>query len=268
VFSIGESLRLAEDFGGLNASWDNPSKANISVFIMTKDKNDEYMELGVFYSSAANGTGIVRGMDTIPISGIAYAQDRWNNKSEPKSFTLTPIYEAQFNRENFKSVRLTNDPAVVDGYTVETIFDGNKNGDPCYSSEAGSPMPQWLTFDLGVSGKLSRIRIYQRTGENNAYLFGEGNIREFEIWGCLKEPSRSGDWKEWTLLSKCVSEKPSGLPFPEYSNDDLARAENGEDFIIPIDSPQVRYLRIRVNRTWANGSNFQIGEIEVFGDYR
>jgi hypothetical protein len=269
VISIGETLELVPDFGGIRASWENPTRANISVFIMMKDKNDDLVPLETFYSSQVTGSDVARGMDTIPVDVITYVQDRWGNRSASKSYTITPIYETEFNKDNFRRVRLDNDVAEFPGYTVDRIWDKNKNGDPCYSSPAGTGIwPQWLTFDLGVVGKLSRMRIYQRSGGNYAYAFHEGNLREFEIWGCLETPPASGDWSTWTKLADCVSVKPSGLPNGTNTDEDIKVVTNGEDFLIPLDAPVVRYLRILVKRTWADGTNFQTGEIDVFGDDR
>jgi hypothetical protein len=269
VISIGETLILKEDFGGIHAYWDNPTRANISVAVLTKDKNDDYVPLEIFYSSMANGDAAVRGLDTIPIEVITYVQDRWGNKSETKNYTLTPIFETMFDREKHRRIRLDNDTPEFPGYGVDKIFDGNKNGDPCYSSPEGSgTWPHWLSFDLGIVGKISRVRIYQRTGGDNSWIFYVGNMREFEVWGCIDPPAQSGAWSSWTLLANCVSIKPSGLPQGTNTDEDIARARDGEDFIIPIDAPPVRYLRILCKRTWADGVNFQLGEIEVFGDNR
>jgi hypothetical protein len=269
LWHIGETLRLEEDFGGIHAYWENPSKANISVFVMTKDKNDDNVPLETFYSAAVSGEGSVRGLDTIPVDVTTYVQDRWGNKSEIKSYTLTPIYETQFDRNLFRALQLANDTkglAEID-YIVDKIFDGVKNDDPCFSSNVNDGWPQWISIDLGITGKLSRLRLYQRMAQES-YTFNEGNPSEFEIWGCLDTPAASGDWSSWTKLADCVSVKPSGLPVGNNSDEDVARARDGEDFTIPIDAPPVHYLRILVKRTWANGSNFQISEIELFGDNR
>jgi hypothetical protein len=268
VVSIGETLRLEEDFGGIHAYWDNPTRASISVAVLTKDKNGDYVPLEIFYSSMVKGDAAVRGLDTIPIEVITYVQDRWSNKSEIKNYTLTPIFETLFDREKHRRIRLDNDTPEFPGYGVDKIFDGNKGGDPCYSSPEGSgTWPHWLSFDLGITGKISRVRIYQRMG-GTSYVFYVGNIREFEIWGCLDPPAQSGDWSNWSLLANCVSIKPSGLPQGTNTDEDIARARDGEDFIIPIESSPVRYLRILCKRTWADGTNFQLGEVEVFGDNR
>ena len=52
------------------------------------------------------------------------------------------------------------------------------------------------------------------------------------------------------------------------AEDDDVALTSGENFIMPLDVPAVRWIRIRVLRTWTGGDNFQIGELFVFGDNR
>jgi hypothetical protein len=267
VIAIGESLRLVEDFGGMHAFWDNPLKAKISVPILLKDHNDDYVPLETFYSERAVGEGTVRGMDTIPVDVMVYAQDRWGNKSIAKTYTLTPVYEALFDRLRHSIVSLDNDArAYSAGYALEKMFNGNKNEENCLATAGGSGWPQSITIDIGATGKLSRIRLYQRIGNPPGYLFREGNLHRFEIYGRPDTPPQNGDWNGWILLANCESVKPSGLPLGETNDEDLAIGQNGEDFLIPVEAAPVRYLRIKVTRTWAGGDNFQIGELEIYGD--
>jgi hypothetical protein len=166
-------------------------------------------------------------------------------------------------------VPLTNDAhAYSTNYALEHMFNGSKNEEACAASAGDGNWPQSVTLDLGITGKLSRIRLYQRIGANPpGYLFREGNLHRFELWGRADNPPLNSDWSGWTLLATCESIKPSGLPIGESNDEDLAVGQNGEDFTIPIAAP-MRYLRIKVTRTWAGGDNFQIGEIEVYGDNR
>jgi hypothetical protein len=270
VISVGESLSLTEDFGGLHAYWDNPLKAKISVQVLVKDHNDDYVPLETFYSERVAGEGTVRGMDIIPVDVMAYVQDRWGNKSQAKSYTLTPIYETLFDRLLHSIVALDNDAVAFDGtYALDKMFDGDKNTEKCLATKGDGNWPQSVTIDIGFTGKLSRIRLYQRIASPlPGYLFREGNLHRFELWGRSDRPSQNGNWEEWTLLATCESVKPSGLPLGESNDEDLAVGQNGEDFSIPVRFDAMRYLRIRVIRTWANGDNFQIGELEIYGDNR
>ena len=54
----------------------------------------------------------------------------------------------------------------------------------------------------------------------------------------------------------------------QNSNEDVDRATNGEDFINSPLNAKVRFIRIKVTRTWAGGDNFQISELKIFGDNR
>ncbi|MDX1702615.1 MAG: DUF5000 domain-containing lipoprotein, partial [Melioribacteraceae bacterium] len=121
-----------------------------------------------------------------------------------------------------------------------------------------------VSFDLGVIGKLSRIRIQQRT---DSFIFAEGNIRKFEVYGS-EELILDGSYDNWTLIGDFESIKPSGLPMGQLSNEDLTVANEGEDFIFDLNAPNVRYIRIKVTETWAGGDNFQISELTIFGDNR
>jgi hypothetical protein len=268
VFSIEESLTLVTDFGGIHAYWDNPNQAEISVVILKKDHNDEYVPFETFYSSKAAGDGSVREMDTIQGDFAVYVQDRWEHKSATKYYTLTPLYETRFDPLKFSAVYLPSDiPEYSDDYGIYRIWDGVRGDDPCFSSPAGTGIwPQWITMDLGILAKLSRIRVYQRTWIDS-YIWAEGNLRRFEIWGS-ETLDVSGSWDSWTLLMSCVSIKPSGLPMGQYTDEDLNVAYNGEDFLNSPENPKVRYIRIKVTETWQGGSGFQIGEIDFYGDNR
>ena len=264
VITIGKTLNLIPDFGGVHGYWENPTRAEIATIILQKDQNDEYVPLETFYSSMIDGDGATRGMDTIPSEFGIYVQDRWENQSEVKYFTLTPIYETKFDRLKFKAVELSGDAGSVGGWPKSNMWDG-ATGDNGYSSPGGTgTWPHSVTIDLGLTGQISRLRIFQRLG---SYIFAEGNPRKFEVWGC-QTLDPTGSWDGWTKLMDCTSVKPSGLSMGQNTNEDIDRATNGEDFICSPTNPKVRYIRIKVTQTWAGGDNFQISELEVYGDNR
>ena len=269
VITIFESMDVVPDFGGLMVTWDNPNRSDISVNVEIEDHNNEYVPMETFYSSMQNGKSSIRGMDTIPFNFRTYVRDHWGNRSEMRYDVIVPIYETKFDRAKFAKVTTPGDIHPYNGdYDIHRIWDGNMGGDPCYSSPAGTGIwPQSVSFDLGVVGKISRFRLYQRTSQT-AYIFHEGNMRNFEVWGCETfNPSQEG-WGQWTKLIECESIKPSGFALGLLSLEDEAQARNGEDFISDPNNPPVRYIRILCKRTWADGANFQIGEVEIYGDNR
>jgi hypothetical protein len=267
VHVIGNSLDLASDFGGVHAYWENPGRADISIVILQEDSTSEYVPIETFYSSVASGDGAVRGMDTIPSNFGVFVQDHWGNTSQTKYYGLTPIYETLFDRLKFSDATVPGDGPhyTGGGWSLSNTWNGVKGNDSGYSSNGGQGVwPQSITIDLGVLGQISRIRLYQRMG---SYTFGEGNPKLFEVWGCAVLDA-TGSWDSWTKLMDCESIKPSGLPMGQNSNEDLLVASDGEDFINSPLNPKVRYIRLKILRTWAGGDNFQINEIEVFGDNR
>jgi len=264
---IGNSLDLASDFGGVHAYWENPGRADISITILQEDSASDYVPIETFYSSVASGDGAVRGMDTIQANFGVFVQDHWGNTSERKYYSLTPIYETLFDRLKFSNATVPGDGPhyTGGGWVLTNIWDGVKGNDSGYSSAGGQGVwPQSITIDLGVLGQISRIRLYQRMG---TYTFNEGNPKLFEVWGCAVLDA-TGAWDNWIKLMDCESIKPSGLPQGQNSNEDLLVASEGEDFINSPLNPKVRYIRLKILRTWAGGDNLQINEIEVFGDNR
>jgi hypothetical protein len=78
VITIGKSLSLETNFGGIDLMWENNNRAEVSVVILQEsDSLMEYIPLETFYSSVVDGKGTVRGMDTIPYKFGVYVQDHW-----------------------------------------------------------------------------------------------------------------------------------------------------------------------------------------------
>ncbi|MFA5327673.1 MAG: DUF5000 domain-containing lipoprotein [Prolixibacteraceae bacterium] len=264
VITIGKTLRLVEDFGGVHAYWENPTRAEISVMILKEDNNKEYVPIEVFYSTVAMGEGAARGLDTLKGNFGIVVQDRWENQSEVKYDTLTPLFEQQFDRLKFKEVLLPNDEPSAWGWVLSNVWDGIIGDQGFHTANGSGRWPQAFTIDLGVTGKISRIKEYQRQGE---WIYKHGNIKKFEVWGAATlDPS--GNWDSWTKLIDCESIKPSGLPMGQFSAEDEAWAAAGEEFINSPENPAIRFLRIRVTENWSGGDFFHFSELEIFGDNR
>jgi hypothetical protein len=265
VITIGKTLDLITDFGGVHAYWENKNRADISVTVLQEnDSLMEYVPIETFYTSTAEGDGAVRGLDTVSGKFGVYVQDHWGNRSEVKYRELTPIYETLFDRLKFRDASLPGDAVQFGGWPLSRIWDGIWGADQGLSTEPGTGWPHSVTINLGVLGKISRIRLHQRMGN---FVFAEGNPRIFEVWGC-ETLDPTGNWDSWTKLMACESIKPSGQPIGHNSNKDIAVARDGEDYINSPQNPKVRYIRLRILRTWAGGDNFQICEMQVFGDNR
>jgi hypothetical protein len=261
VLTVRKTLRMASDFGGIHINWENLNRAEISVVLEMKDHNGEYVPYETFYSSVVEGDIASRGMDTVPYDFRVYVQDRWENQSPPLDTTLTPMFEMKFDRTKFRALYLTGDEPAAWGWVLPRLFDGNVNTGFHTETTYGT-WPQWASFDMGVKGKISRIKVWQRP--EDAWLYAHNNLKRFEIWG-TNDVNNYNEWSVWTKLMTCVSIKPSGLPLGQLSNEDREFARAGEEFTCSIDAPACRYMRLVAMESWSGAYAFHIMEIEVYG---
>lgn len=269
---IANSLDLSADFGGITSTWVNATKAEISIVLKQKDSINQIVPFGTSYTKAAKGKFSIFGLKASEKTVYAYVQDRWGNRSEIKNYVLTPLFEAKLDKGKFAAEKLPGDgphheDAHGGAWRIENIWNGT-NGGEGYSSQGGQgSLPQSVSMDLGVVSRLSRVKLYQRLDNGNSMAYAEGNLKRFEIYGAEKlDPS--GNWDSWIKLGTFESIKPSGLPFGQINGDDLKVAIDGEDFSFLPTNPKVRYIRIKVLETWSGGDNFQIMELDIFGDNR
>jgi hypothetical protein len=267
VNAVGRTLELIPDFGGIHLYWKNPERAEISVVIEKEDHNNEFVPLEILYSTLAEGEASARGMDTVPANFKVYALDRWDNKSAVLEGTVTPLFEEQFDRLKFQALFVEGDEPDAHGWPLPLLFDGKIDGNNGFHTGQGTGRwPQWCTFDMGVKGKISRIKVWQRGrgDDGQEWHYRHGNLKHFEIWG-TNDANQLADWNAWTRVMDCMSVKPSGLPMGQLSDEDRGYAAAGEEFLCSPDMPAVRYLRLKALETWGQADYFFIMEIEVYG---
>ncbi|WP_366941013.1 DUF5000 domain-containing lipoprotein [uncultured Chitinophaga sp.] len=135
-----------------------------------------------------------------------------------------------------------------------------------HSADKFDGMPMWFTFDMGVVAQLSRISMWQRPNE---WLYMQNNVRKFEVWGMATTPPADGSWTGWEKLVEHTLVKPSGLPVGQLSQEDRDKGAEGEHMDVPVSMPKVRYIRIKILRTWTDGGYAaNIQEMRFFGNDR
>jgi hypothetical protein len=133
-----------------------------------------------------------------------------------------------------------------------------------FVTTVGYGIPQWFTFDLGVTARLSRIVVYNRSS-GATYIYNAGSVKEWEIFGSMN-PNPNGNFdSSWIPMRKepCRSFKPSGLPVGEYTNEDIQRQIDGEEFEFDANDVPVRYLRWKTNAVWGGTSIGHINLVEI-----
>lgn len=267
VLAVKNSIEVLQDFGGIQVNFDNKHEANVVIYVLTNDSTGALTTVKTFYTSMPEGHFSVRGFSPVERKFAIYLRDEWNNLSDTLYSTVTPLFEEQLDKSKFKVYRLPGDAPAGYGWVMTRLWDGSTDGSNGFhtanmgTDDNPSGFPHHFTFDLGTKAKLSRFKFWQRPG---AFLYAHGNYKEFEIWGS-NSPDQDGSWNGWTKLLECESIKPSGLPIGEVSNEDKAYALRGEEYIFPLSTPAVRYIRVNVLSTWGGDDYSHCMEMTFWG---
>lgn len=266
LYEVFNSLVMSADFGGVLVNFTNPMESDIVLEVLTTDVQGDWITADTYYTSRGSGYFAVRGFDPEERTFGVSIRDRWDNQSDTLITKLVPIFEEKLDRTKFQPVLLPTDAAEGYGWAMPNLWNGvimtHTNVDnPGFHTAPGSGLPQWFTFDLGVTANLSRFKVYQRGG---FYSFSSGNPKRYEIWGS-NNPAQDGSWDSWYKLADCLSEKPSGRPALDNSDEDLALVAAGEEFVFPPGTPPARYIRFKTLDTWGGSDALHIIELEFWG---
>jgi hypothetical protein len=265
VEEVFKSLTVKPDFGGINVGFHNATGSNIVISVLIKDSIGDLVQADAFYTNLVRDSFSTRGFEATPRLFGVFVKDRWNNLSDTLFITETPFFEKQLSKLLFKELNPypgdVNDQIYSAAYPMRNLWD---NANAIFVTKQGLGLPESFTIDLGVTAKLSRMKYLQR--QSTAFYYASGTPEIFEVYGS-NNPAPDGDWASWTLLSTCVSKKPSGLPLNIVTNDDLDAAKAGEDFNFPVSAEAYRYLRFRVLKNYGNASNITFAELTFWGAF-
>ena len=222
-----------------------------------------------------------------------YLRDHWGNLSDTTWAVLHPMEETQLDKRLFKNAALKDDNWVAGSttnqyYPIERLWDGS--GTSAYTdskywffASGESPLPMWLTIDLGVKARISRIATLPRI----AYVIWQGaHPRDFEFWGSLDPTGQPQEGREhefddtWFCLGRFTQFKPSG--YQEDGTVGTITAEDndyfnaGNDFemdpdLEPRANDPIRYLRVVIVDTFGSyelkltSYSLQLGEVTPYG---
>lgn len=251
-----DSLHYHEDFGGITINFVNEPKADISITVLVRDSLGEWTDFDKFYTGQARGRLAVRGLPSEPTTFGIFVTDNWDNNSDTLVQQLTPYFEAPFDKGLYRefSPRLPGDSES--GWRFAGLWDDNSilnlNTGGFTNSEG---FPKWFSFDLGVTGKISRFKIW---GVHDGREFSGGNIKTFEVWGS-NNPAPDGSFDGWTRLGEYEVVKPSGLPVGSLTNEDRELAAAGIEFPVSVNAEPTRYIRFKILSTFASPPGAAIG---------
>jgi hypothetical protein len=270
IHAILESIQGIEDFGGINISYENPTRASVSLNMSIENENGDVVFKESFYTSQSNSSYSFRGYESKLTVFVIYVEDRWGNQTEQRKFEVTPLEDVFLDKQLFSIVPMPGDESFSEyGFSANQIWDGSWSNQWNCGHTNFLSLPHQLSIDLGQNVKLNRFKLYQRGGSE---LYKHGNPREFRLYGRenldnlpIYDPSKPGDG--WILLGDFESFKPSGLPPGSNTEEDYLFQDNGEDFVFSLEARKknIRYIRFVNDRSWNNQMVTVIGELSFWG---
>lgn len=271
---VFETLTLTADFGGVNIKWLNESEANLGVVLLANDSLGNFSQYNSIYSKAKELNHSFRGMKTEENHFGVFVKDRWGNTSDTLYKTLLPLHENLLDRSKFQKVELPGDailyplsePTVRFEFLWDNIFMRTWTEGWTYKTMTTNDtrdFPLHITMDLGVTAKLTRMRLH------HYYKFENRAIKAFEVWGHPGPPPADGSWDGWVKLGEYEQFKPSGITTPGSGASVVTEAdkkfwEEGDN--LNLDSePSVRYIRIKGLKNWSNSKNMSFAEVMFWG---
>lgn len=267
--TAAKEMKTIATFGGIYAQTVNEKRNYLFLDVSTKNEEGEWYVAHTEYTSTANIGFKVRGFIDEPRDFKIIVRDVWGNQSEVYSTTITPLYEEKLDLTKFKALILPGDLKMDSYGSINDLFNGNNRWNemnlahsPDFNQEN---FPIWFTFDMGQLAQLSRYTYWQRLMDNGNHLYDAGSMKEWEVWGRADLPDSSGSWDGWTKLMDCESIKPSGWAAGSNSDEDVEYARKGEDFEFPMDSPAVRYIRIKAHSTYTGSGLIVLQQLWFYG---
>jgi hypothetical protein len=271
VMGVWETMKGVATFGGIEFSYENPSKASVAVGILTTDEEGKFYEHDTYYSSQPAPKFSVRGFEPEEREFRVYVKDNWGNSSDTVSFTVTPVGETELDKSLFREMKLKGDSnSDVWGGQMRFIWDGRAFGDNegdwgLHTGNAATGVPMYVTFDLGVEATLSRFKLWCIMDDK--HMYNDCTPRNYEVWGRLEKVEVNDDgefFPHWFKMGEIENIKPSGLPAGSLTDDDRAAARAGDEYIFEYEAFTARYIRIRTTRNWIGNTNMCFSEVSFW----
>jgi len=304
---VTTNVGILPSFGGIKVRIEgNLDKQNLAVVILRDSvvshatlptKDIKWQEVTTLFTESDSISLARRGIQpTEAIFGV-YLRDRWGNVSDTTKAIATPLEEYQIPKkktEDFPTVlgfshnrestyalddNYEQTPTNAANYEVSSLWDGSGSSTThCFFAADSTPIPMWVTIDLGCTATLSRIATLPRIDYN---IWTNAHPRDFEFWGSMNPTGKPDYHNEhdfddsWFCLGKFTQFKPSGYE-PDgtvgtTTTEDRTYFNNGNDFELnPEEYPHaydnLRYLRVVIAKTFASFEyGYTVGAVQ-FGE--
>lgn len=269
IFDVAEKLVIRPTFGGIELFYDNPIQSDLifELFIDESGTGEKLTPLNKLYTRISGGRWVTRGLEAVETNFVVVINDPFGNKTQKIKATLTPFFEIEIPKTNFKDLRLPTDATALRTQNpITMLWDGKTSPNSnFYATDQGvNPMPKWISLDFGNKFVLSRLKMWQRYGSE----YSEGNLpTDWEIYGS-NNPNPDGSWASWTKIDRFGAPyKPSGLPWPQRTAEDVTYAQKGIDYELSNTPEGYRYYRFKWYDTYDSRAFVIIAEMSFFGQF-
>jgi len=172
------------------------------------------------------------------------------------------------------------------GWVMQNMWDNNTGSPGYHTTQPIQPLvwPAVITFDMGATAKLSRYTIWDRGIDYSGnFLWQAGAPLTWVLWGRSTTPvdetmpdannippvgsTTPNGWINLGFFT--LPGKPSKLPNPSYTSEDLAFWNAGFSYNFDISLPKVRYIRFEcLQNVSLTNTFFNIEELTFWGDAR
>ena len=286
---VRATLAMQNDFGGVNIQAIDSTQSAVGIVTLLPDPlTGKYDVQDQHYTNDVAIQYSLRGYDTLPKKFGFYVTDAYGNVSDTLFKTVNPLFEMELPKILFQPYVLATDvPNYQNGlFNLVNLWDENY-GEYCYNTQqpilpTGAKSfiwPAWMTFDMGLTAKLSRYMLWFRVGGSDEFVWNSGAPQTWVMWGRADVPqdelmptdtahlpalgqATPGGW-----INLGVFTAPPRPPDNPLTNADIAEWTNGFNFSFSINLPKVRYIRFECLQTMGGTDNyFNMNEISVYGN--
>jgi hypothetical protein len=260
-----KSISIVRDFGGAQFNWINEDRAPLTFEFLAQDSLGKMQTMRIITSEAEIARQSLRGYEPEPRVFATIVRDYWDNKSDtiyPDGKVIIPRYEEKLDKTKMTIMKLGNDQNFTNWEGMDSyIIDDDRS---TFGHSPNSSLPAPFTIDLGGIAKISRVVMHQRNFSNSYYNWG--NPQKFIIYGRVERPSQNGNWDEWTKIMDCEIIKPSGSPSGTVTDEDMAAAREGHEFVFELSQEPIRYIRFEILSTFEGTTFTHPAEVDVYGE--
>jgi hypothetical protein len=260
---IARSIEIISDFGGAQFRWQNEDKYPINLEFFTRDSLGKMQLMRILTSAIPESNFSLRGYMPDPRDFAIVVRDNYGNAIDTVKKNIVPLFEERFDKKKMSIMKLANDANFTNWEGMDAyIIDDNLE---TFGHSPANALPAAFTIDMGVTGKVSRVVMFNRFFNDSYYSWG--NPKDIKIYGRTDKPSLSGDWDEWgePIIIGTLA-KPSGLPSGTDTDEDVAFAEAGFEFVFPLDVPPLHYIRIVILSTQTGPTYTHPAEVDIYGE--